>query len=390
MSCPPAELEDAHIVPHTRTPGQYAVSPASRVSRTHPSPTAPTRAGSWILPRRANTVVAWNSREHWLSTLASALATPAGDKARRAISIAPDTLMRVARADAAAADGATGRNVATAHETVATQLGMSTKTVERARTLIIVLGFASVAATGRYLTAAERRAARRAHGGVQLRAASTRLLTLPVPPRRWRRMKAVENVELPRKGLRPPSSNVLKSSPKRAGARSLAAARPSARTKHPRPRPPARPWPLETQRLAADLLTAIPSLLRPGQHIGNLCSLIERHEIGNRGWTAHSLLDAIDRANHRDRVRFTEPTTQRDRLAYFAWHLKRAVAVGEHSPFVALEQERAERLARQSEQAAAEQARRALIEEQRADIDAIIAGLRDKYPSRHRRQRPNR
>ena len=354
------------------------------MSRTHPSPVAPPRAGSWILPRRANTVVAWNSREHWLSALARALATPAGEKARREISIAPDTLMRVARADAAAADGATGRNVATAHETVATQLGMSPKTVERARTLIITLGFAAVAATGRYLTAAERSAANSAHGGTQLRAASTRCLTVPVPPRRWRRMKAVENVELPRKGLSLNKSHVLKNLPKRASARSLAAPRPAKTNQYPKSRPPARPWPIETQRLAADLVAAMPQLLRTGQHIGNLCSLLERHGIGNAGWTAHTLLSAIDRANQRDRVRFTDAEVQRDRLSYFAWHLKRAVAEGEPSPRFALQQEREARLLRQREQAAAEQARRDLIESQRADIDAILADLRHKYPSRRR------
>lgn len=77
-------------------------------------------------------------------------------------------LMAVARADAAAAD----------HATVARLTGLCERTVQYARATLVHLGLCRVVATGRYLTADERRTAARTHGGRQMRAASTRVLTM--------------------------------------------------------------------------------------------------------------------------------------------------------------------------------------------------------------------
>lgn len=109
------------------------------------------RLGSWVLPAPEGAygpVPAWSSAAAWFDAVMDVLRTPEGEEARRAAKVAPDTLLRVAYADRAAADQATGRGVATAHETVAAQLGMSAKTVQRSRSSgasCVVVGAADVA-----------------------------------------------------------------------------------------------------------------------------------------------------------------------------------------------------------------------------------------------------
>ena len=93
------------------------------------------RSGSWAFeaPEGAyGPIPAWTSGAAWFDALMDALATHAGEERRREAHVAAGTLLRVARADWLAADVATGRGVATANETVAADLGMSAKTVQRA------------------------------------------------------------------------------------------------------------------------------------------------------------------------------------------------------------------------------------------------------------------
>ena len=123
-------------------------------------------------------------------------------------------LMAVARADAAAADHATGRWVATANATVARLTGLCERTVQYARATRDHLGRCRGAATGRYLTADERRTAARTHGGRQMRAASTRVLTMSCAivcalPRRghhYRKVKFLDGHQRTRRRVRRPAT----------------------------------------------------------------------------------------------------------------------------------------------------------------------------------------
>ena len=114
------------------------VTPRSGVSRsasaTDAEIVAPARerSGSWSLPAPEGAygpLPVWTTASAWFDAVLDALASGEGEAARRRAKVAAGTLMRVAYADAASADRATGRGVTTAHETVAAQLGMSAKTV---------------------------------------------------------------------------------------------------------------------------------------------------------------------------------------------------------------------------------------------------------------------
>lgn len=123
-------------------------------------------------------------------------------------------LVAVARADAAAADHATGRWVATANATVARITGLCERTVQYARATLVHLGLCRVVATGRYLTADERRTAARTHGGRQMRAASTRVLTMSCAivcalPRRghhYKKVKFLDGHQRTRRRVRRPAT----------------------------------------------------------------------------------------------------------------------------------------------------------------------------------------
>ncbi|PGF31233.1 replication protein [Cutibacterium acnes] len=123
-------------------------------------------------------------------------------------------IMAVARADAAAADHATGRWVATANATVARLTGLCERTVQYTRATLVHLGLCRVVATGRYLTADERRTAARTHGGRQMRAASTRVLTMSCAivcalPRRghhYRKVKFLDGHQRTRRRVRRPAT----------------------------------------------------------------------------------------------------------------------------------------------------------------------------------------
>ena len=77
-------------------------------------------------------------------------------------------VLAVARAYWTYADQDTGRGVTASHERGGRQLGICTKTVQRATRILEELGYAVTLIEGRYLTAAERQQARAHHGGTQL------------------------------------------------------------------------------------------------------------------------------------------------------------------------------------------------------------------------------
>lgn len=346
------------------------------------------RRGSWSLPAPTGAYAelpAWWSAEAWFDAVMDVLRTPVGEELRKAARVAPDTLLRVAYADRSSADRTTGRGVTTAHETVAAQLGMSWKTVQRARHLLEAMGLAVTVAEGRYLTTGEREQARRAHGRTQVRAASTRALVMPAAVMQGRAPKnpqAVENVHLPVSPSGEQVSHVLKSSPTRAlpRARKGAASRRPASTRSKAPAPGA-PRAIAVQQLAARLQHRMPWLVR-GVHIGRLCSLIERLQLVEHGWTVQQLVDRIDQSVRASGVQVADPGDQRDPLAYLAWLLRNAVPADELAPFERVGRERRERMAEALSARAADAARRAQIEAESDAIEATIAAMRAQYPSR--------
>lgn len=358
--------------------------------------------GSWSLeaPEGAYALIpAWTSGPTWFDAVLDALNTPEGAKKRRKAKVAPDTLLRVARADWEAADALTGRGVSTAHETVAAALGMSPKTVQRGRRLLELLGLAVTVVEGRYLTVCERKAARAAHGGRQLRAASLRALTMPRP---------VENVHLPRRGEVLKESLVSENSPTRAGARTTAAARPPA-LKMKKIRPSAnvttQPRPLELQRFAARLVDGderdtsprrLPWVLRSPdrgrmRHIGALCNVLSSAGIDPRCWRPREVIEAIDRW-HQSSGRRTLAADAIDPLRYLAWQLAQAIDPTAPTPSEQARMRSAEGDARRAErerEATADRERMANVD--RAAVARIIAQMKaDAAPSLLKFQREKR
>lgn len=340
------------------------------------------RNGSWSLPAPSGAhaqLRAWTSGEAWFDVVMDTLRTEQGEAARRAAKVAPDTLLRVAYADRKSADQRTGRGVSTAHETVAASLGMSAKTVQRARLLLEALGLAVTVVAGRYLTNAERQEARRTHGGDQLRAASTRALVMPALPRTaapQRDPRSVESVHLPVSPSGEQVSHVPKTPTTHAlpRARTATAPRRPAMTKNTKQDRP--PLPLQDQQLAAEFQRRIPWLRRPGHHIGALVRIVHRLRLSERGWTVGQALDQINRVARDSNLRVADPTDQRNPAGYLAWLLQRAIGTDELAPAVESIRERDERLAAQRARLAADAATRARVEAEADAIDAIVASMR--------------
>lgn len=316
----------------------------------------------------------WSSGAAWFDSLMDALKTPEGEALRRVAKVAPATFLTVARADWGAADVATGRGVATAHETVAQQLGMSSKTVQRSRDLMAALGFAVTVAEGRYLTRAERASARAQHGQTQTRAASLRALTLPRPRSNH---QAVENVQLPRRGLSLSTPHLPKNSTTSAQARTRAASRqprPTTERRSRRPVPVASP--IERQRFAAALVQRLPWLAR-NRHIGSVVRMIAHTKLDVDRWSADALIDAINTHLSSRGSRPLDPGLQRNPVGYLAVLIRAAVAPNEETPLERQRRsttERADRIARQIEQRRVEAERAAQID--RTEVARIIEQMK--------------
>ena len=383
------------LVPTGATLGSRT-PPQEPVSRPRGNP-----SGSWSLkaPEGAyGPVVAWTSGAAWFDALMDALSTQAGEMHRRAAHVALGTLLRVARADWLSADVATGRGVATAHETVAADLGMCGKTVQRARGLMEALGFSVTIEEGRYLTRAERAAARAAHGGRQVRAASLRALTLPKPA-------AVENVQLPRRGEGLKTSHLKKYFPTRASARKAAASRPLAKkpkyTIGTEP-PPDAPRSVAMQRFAAGLVDGdsrdgvsrrrMPWLLNAGRegravHIGALCDVLAGAGVDPTRWKPRELVETID-AWHESQGRRTLAGRSHDPLRYFAWQLRMAFDPARPTPSEEIEIRRSQRAAERARQAnEREEQRHRMRPDDLAEFDRISAQMRADMKAEQRARR---
>lgn len=350
------------------------------------------RNGSWVLPAPAGAhtgLRAWPSAATWFDAVMDVLATPEGEEFRRRAKVARDTLLRVAYADRKSADQATGRGVATAHETVALQLGMSAKTVQRSRQLLEALGLAVTVVEGRYLTAVERKQAHQAHGGTQVRAASTRALVMPAtPPVRAAAANspAVENVYLPGSPSGEQVSHVGKYSPTRALTRTREATAPRrpAMTKSRAAAESPRPRPLAVQQFSAQLVRRLPWLDRTGRHIGHVCGLVVRCQLLERGWTVQQLLDRLDQHARDSGIRIADPTDQRDPLSYLAWLIRRGIPSDELAPHAVTGADRDRRLQQAAQRRAADEARRAALEQQADEIQSVIDAMHAQFPRRPR------
>ncbi|MEZ5087739.1 MAG: replication protein [Tessaracoccus sp.] len=309
----------------------------------------------------------WSSAAHWLETLTAAITTPEGEELRAAAKVSIDTLLDVAAADARAADSRTGRGVTTAHETVAKALGCSAKTVQRARSLLEALGFAVTVVGGRYLTTEERAAATAHHGGDQRRMASERALLVP---------RSLTNVHLPRRGKFSSTLTSRSGLPTRADARGEAAPRPAPKRKAARsflPRPP-----VAVQRLAAGLAQRLPWLARG--HIGSLCHTLTRLGLDDVGWTAHDVIDMLDRRNLDLGLFEPSPSSQRDPLALFAHQVRAALVDVDEPPRLRRARDAAARADERARVLAARAAEDARLAAERADpeVQARIAAAKRK------------
>lgn len=283
----------------------------------------PPVARSWVLPadRPVGPIPCWRSRDAWLLAVSLASHGPRAAKimARR---VSRRALMAVARADAAAADHATGRWVATANATVARITGLCERTVQYARATLAHLGLCRIVATGRYLTTAERRTATATHGGRQVRAASTRVLTMPrtivcaLPGKghHYRKVQFLDGTQRTRRRVRRPATPEEK--------------------------------PLWLQKLAAHLDQHLPWLVR-NHHIGRLCQALTALGIDEHWQSADldALLDAMNRRNRHLGLDMPCPDDQHNPLGLFIHQARDTLTHGNpHERRLARDAERARRI----------------------------------------------
>lgn len=299
---------------------------------------------SWAREPEAGTqgrIPCWATRSRWLKLVEAELSGEVAADVLRKHHAAPYTVYRVARADAAAADTTTGRNVRTAHATVARHLRCSVDTVRRARRVLRDLGWSVEVVRGRYMTAEEREAATHETGSRQRRFASTRCLTIPA------RVRAMH--PYPR-GVKSPSGSPSRRVP---STRSRAAGT-STSTRKNQPLTRQNPT-LGVQKIAARLVQRMPWLDRT--HSGHIMGL-------SRGltacgvteeWTTQDLMDAMERDHQGLGLLSLPPDSQRNPRALLLHQIKRAIT-GKEPPAraraAAVEARRAARAAELAQRAA--------------------------------------
>lgn len=329
--------------------------PRGGTSRPAITPPVPVRRGGSWRPSAPVAAPVWPGASAWLERLQAVLLSPAGEVHRRRLQVSVETALDVAVEDARAADSRTGRHVTTAHATVATLLGCSSKTVQRARLLVEALGYAATVTAGRYLTSEERAAARLAHGGDQRRMASERALTVP---------RLHQDVHLPRRGEVPALVSPRSGLPKHAQARAREGRKPRNK-----PRTHQQPVvrPLAVQRLAADLARRLPWLARG--HIGTLCDALAVLGLDADGWTARDVIAHLDADNIEAGRYQPAPNSQRNPVGLFVVQVKRALT-GVEPPVPRRRREADARAVQKAEDAAAATAVRAQLAAQQADPEA--------------------
>lgn len=269
---------------------------------------------SWAREPEAGTqgrIPCWATRSRWLKLVEAELSGEVAADVLRKHHAAPYTVYRVARADAAAADTTTGRNVRTAHATVARHLRCSVDTVRRARRVLRDLGFSVEVVRGRYMTTAERVAATRTHGSRQRRFASTRCLTIPAKCRAMHPYPCGVNSSPPTTSRRVPSTRF------RAAGTSKDQPKNTPLTR--------RTPPLGVQKIAARLVQRMPWLDRG--HSGHLMGL-SRGLVAcgvTEEWTTQDLMNAVEADHQGLGLLSLAPDSQKNPRALLLHQIKRAI-----------------------------------------------------------------
>lgn len=319
--------------PRPATPPQY-FRLSSDPERRHHGPTLLRLGATWTplhelapQPRRPRPAVfenarwarvpVWTNRTSWLLHARFAIRSTRGAELRRAYGgLSISTFMDIMRTDARTADGTTGRNVYTSHETVSHRTGHSTQAVRRARNIAERLGLSVTVDRGRYLPRRERFLAGRAHTHYQCRKASTRALTMSRPAAVYTASIQATTATAAGIGHLPRSGSVKRSSSLKRTYQARERAR-SGKKQLRKPLPAA-----ASRKLAARLGQHVQVLGRHG-HLNALALVLERH-LGDDlpRWTPRDLLSRMDQIlKDRDLRR---PETLHSPAGWVSWLLVQA------------------------------------------------------------------
>lgn len=266
---------------------------------------------------RCGHIPVWYTREAWLHSALKAFRSPAGRAHRARLGgLSEKSFMAVMNADAHTADHRTGRNLYTAHSTVAARTNLSIQVVQRARQICEHLGLSVTIDPGRHLPAAQRELRKTRTGKLilQIRKASTRVLTMAAKlvvslPLDIQKAHQIEYP--PRRG----SKTFLSPSSLLTNARS----RRQARRQSPLEKVSTKPPSMAARRLAA-MLAARNQRLVPDRSLTKLSRVLESH-LGESlsAWTVTKLTERIDQA--RMRLGFTLPDSIADGASFINWML---------------------------------------------------------------------
>lgn len=383
---------------------------SAEVHRETNPPGAPERPStSWSLPVPEGAyarVPAWWSKAEFLALAVARIHSEEGRAIRATFTgsrtASASKLEGVLQVLADAADYETGRCVTVTNATVSARVGCDIRTVQRSSRILEALGLVVVLVPGRRLNEQERVEAKALHNGHQVGAGSVRAMTVS------RELAQKRIVTLPSTGTSSSTSHPLKTSSRRAGARSTAATRPMQRRSHPRPG--AKPAPVRTlafRRLAAELDAVDEAAARAGRVLGRftqgrsmegLYRTLEAARI-NETMTAAEILDVL---------RYRPGMRLRDGLAWLNGHawIRAQIAFYRDRPASSVDarsdvdspgaeilEERNARWAREKAQAdarraaaaeaRAEEARvRAKLREEQDAIDAVLAQMRRDFSPR--------
>jgi len=337
----------------------------------------------------------------WLRAAEYIIGMPSSEALRRRLRVAGvSTVLRACREWAASADHRTGRDVAISHQTVAERIGYAPATVKRIMRFLTRLGLIVEVVRGANRLTLEQLAEARELGGISQRSvASTRALTIP---------RSVDGTPLPPPRPVPEESPVKRSQQRRASAHTAGAPRRRALNEVFDLAGSLPSWQPGVQDFAAELVRRLPRLLWTarsaprrvivqlpdgrtdltwvgGRHIGQVCSVIAREGLIERGWTVEQVLQLID--EHRKTLRVdVDPADQRDPLAWLVWLIRRAIGREQLSPRLQAQRDRDQARAENDARRAAEAQRRQEIEAQQPEIDRIIADMHRRFPRRSRRR----
>lgn len=375
-----------------------AARPPQRTDSRRPAQASRRRGGLVLQPEPgtyARVTVA--PPAEWLPAAERIIGMPSSEALRRRLRVAGvSTVLRACREWAASADHRTGRDVAISHETVAKRIGYKASTVKRIMRFLTRLGLIVEVVRGTNRLNLEQLAEARKLGAVwQRSAASTRALTIP---------RSVDGTPLPTHVTSLEKSPVKRTLPRRASAHTAGAPRRRALNGVFDLDGSLPTWRPGVQDFAAELTRRLPHLLRTtrskpqrvrtelpdgrivqhdigGRHIGQVCSVIARERLVERGWTVFQVLQLVDAHARTLRVD-VDPAEQRDPLAWFVWLLRRAIGQDQLSPSLQAQRDRDQARAESEARRAADAELRRRIEADQPEIDRIIADMHRKFPRR--------